>query len=579
MTTTVARPSGRPTLSESGARSRALGAAFWVALAALVVVGFVLRIPGLDDKPLHSDEGVNGWFTLRLYWWNYYIYRHSDYHGPFLYYWNVLWFHLLGGPTDFALRFGNVVTGALLPLALLPARRFLGSLGVLVAGLLFTVAPCIVYFSRTNIHEIHLVLFTLVWASCLARFAANPSVKWAVWASLGAALAFANKETALITLGSMGLGAGVAWLVGRREAGDRRNDDPDLFGGRDRRTALVDWTKGSTKAWALGFAVFAVVIVLFFSSFFTHWAGVGGFFAAYGPWTEYGVTGRNQGKPFGYFFELMQDTEGLALWLTVPAMLWSVWRRHRLGLVLTTWYVSSFLVYSAISYKTPWCVLNIDLAAFLLVGWGANQAWLASRDFGLHPVARGLAVLLAVSPLAAVPGLLDDTLEDNAERYDDNKVEYVYVQTQRGFYTLLQDAFGAAAARPDDDGKGLRTLSSWSKNPYRWYVITRGWDHDRAAYEKRVPKQSEVDMADLVLASGKDLRATMALMDQQTPTWHHEDYPLRPGYRVHAWFRPGLWEQYQEAGGREATPWPVPEVDADAIVVPRAPAAVRKRKR
>ena len=51
-------------------------------LGLLVLIAGALRLPGLDLKPLHSDEGVNGWFTLRLYWWDLYRYRPSDYHGP-----------------------------------------------------------------------------------------------------------------------------------------------------------------------------------------------------------------------------------------------------------------------------------------------------------------------------------------------------------------------------------------------------------------------------------------------------------------------------------------------------------------
>ncbi|MCO4773880.1 MAG: TIGR03663 family protein [Deltaproteobacteria bacterium] len=545
----------------------------WVGVLLLVAFSFWLRLPGLEDKPLHSDEGVNGWFTLRLWWWNYYVYRHSDYHGPFLYYWNLLWFQLMGGPSDAALRMGTVVTGSLLPAALLPARRQLGTVGVLMTGLLLTVAPCVVYFSRTNIHEIHLLFFTILWGTTLLRFAAEPSMKWGLLSAAASALAFANKETALITLGALGLGGGIAWLLGR--AGDADDPhDPDVFGGRDRRSALFAWTKESWVIWAAGAGVFAVIIILFFSSFFTYWSGVGGFFQAYGPWTEYGVTGRNQGKPFGYFFELMKLTEGWALYMTAPAMVWALVRRHRFGLALIGWFLGSFVVYSAISYKTPWCVLNIDLAGFVLVGWSAQQAWLAARNANTHVGLRGLGALLMLVPLSAVPGLLATSLDDNADRYDDKKVPYVYVQTEREFFPLLQDALGAARARPADDGKGLNTLSVWAKNPYRWYVITRGWDHDRARYAKKVPKQKWIDKADLVLATGKDLRETQKLMEAQTDAWHTETYKLRPGHRIHAYFRQELWDDYQAAGGRAATPWPQPSVDD--IPVPRTPKGAPK---
>ena len=203
----------------------------------------------------------------------------------------------MGGPSDAALRMGTVVTGSLLPVVLIPARRFLGTVGVLTTGLLLTVAPCVVYFSRTNIHEVHLVFFTILWGAGLIRFAERPTMGWGLVAAAGAAGAFANKETALITLGALGFGGGLAWLLGTT-GGSPDTEDPDVFGGRGRVDALRDWIVESWRVWAAGLILFSTVIVLFFSSFFTYWEGVGGFFAAYGPWTEYGVTGRNQGMPW-----------------------------------------------------------------------------------------------------------------------------------------------------------------------------------------------------------------------------------------------------------------------------------------
>ncbi len=134
-----------------------------------------------------------------------------------------------------------------------------------------------------------------------------------------------------------------------------------------------------------------------------------------------------------------------------------------------------------------------------------------------------------------------------------------------------------AEARKDDDGKGIRTLSVETKNPYRWYVITRGWDHDRARYIKKVPKQTWIDEADVATAPGKHLYKTQQLMDEQPDAWHHETYGLRPGYKVHAWWRKPLWVAYVERGGREHSPWP--RDPAAEIPEPDPPKAVKDRRR
>jgi uncharacterized protein (TIGR03663 family) len=538
------------------------GLALPVALVLVVGLAFWLRVPDLGDKCFHSDEGVNGWFSLRLYWWNLYRYQPADYHGPFLYYVNVLMFWLLGGPSDFAMRFGTVLTGSLVPLVLLPARRQLGDVGVAVTGLLLVAAPCMTYFSRTSIHEVHLIFFTTLWGAALVRYAAEPSRKWGLIAAAAAFGCFANKETALITSATFVFGVGLAWLVGKRVPDEGGLEEPDLFGGRSRSEAMRDWFKTPWTVWLAGVVLFFVLMVVLFSSFFNNWYGVGSFFTAYAPWFEHGTSGRNQGKAFPYFWEVMRDTQMFATWPAILAMGLAVVRRHRFGLVLTGWAVSAFLVYSLIPYKTPWCVLNIDLPAFVLCGWLAGQSVLLMRDLGAHPALRAIAIVGVLLPVAAVPAMIETTLLDNAERYDDDDVSYVYVQTLRGQFDMVSDHLGVAAASPDDDGRGLRTINLEAKNPVRWYLITRGWDHTRVDYVKDIPEVEDLQKVDIVAVTGiHRTELGRRVTEDEGSAWHLELYGLRPGWTVAVYYRQDLWDAYQEAGGREAWGWPIPESD------------------
>lgn len=541
--------------------NRSLGTAVLVVgLLSLAALSLWLRLPALADKALHNDEAVNGWFTLRLYWWNRYHYNPQDYHGPFLYYVNLVAFWLFG-PSEFSLRLGTVVTGTLLPIALLPARRFVGVFGILAAGLLLTVAPGFVYFSRTNIHEIHLILATALWAAGLARFAATPSVPWAVVSGLGGALAFANKETALITMGTLGVGAGLAWLAGRARAGDDRNDDPDLFGGRTRREALDAWTKEARRPWAMGAVAFAVFTVVMFTTFFSWLPGIGAFFQAFVAWFDHGVTGRNQTKAWDYFVRVGEVTTLTAVVPAALAALWASVRRHRLGLALVGWALSAFAVYSAVPYKTPWCALNIELPLFLLVGWGVGQAILQGLDPGNHPAARALAFLLLPTVALPVPEMIEQSVDVGQRRYDDGTVPYVFVQTKREVLDLVSDAIGYAAALDGADGKGPRVLNVESKNPFRWYTLTRGWDHARTKYLYDPPTAEQVAEADLVVATGKQVKDVAAAIGASPHEWHRERYPLRPGHEITAWFRLDGWVAYQSAGGRSKVPWPIPPLN------------------
>jgi uncharacterized protein (TIGR03663 family) len=525
-----------------------------LAWAALVGLALVLRLPDLAAKPLHYDEGVNGWFTLRLYWWNLYHYDPTNYHGPFLYYANLIGFGLLG-PNETSLRLAAAVAGALVPLALLPARRLAGDAALLAAALALAVGPGFVYFSRTAIHEIHLVLFAALWAAALARFAAAPGVAWAALAAAAAALAFATKETALLTAGGLAAGAGTAWLAGRPAA----SAAADLFGGRARREALRAWTQGARRAWLAGALVFATLLVFFYSSFGTHPRGVLDFFAGFGPWTEYAVTGRNQSKPFDHYaLRVMPATLGAWRWLALAAAAAALASRDRLGLALVGWAASTFLVYSALPYKTPWCELQIDLPLLFLVAWAVGRAAELARDAARPRALRALAAAAALAGLLPAPWLAAESLRDNRERFDDFRRPFVYYQTVDEFHDLLRDLFGAADAAPGADGAGPRAWNAGLGSPLGFYALTRGWALERTTYLDRAPSARELDGVELVLGTQATLEAIDALVAERPERWHRERYYYRPGVVAYAWYREPLWERYQAAGGRAASPWPRP---------------------
>jgi len=549
--------------------------AFWLGLALIVGLAAALRLPDLADKPLHSDEGVNGWFTLRLYWWNLYQYRPTDYHGPFLFYVNLLCFHLLG-PGEVALRLGTAIAGMLLPLTVLPLRRHLGALGALCLALLIACSPAMVYFSRTNIHETYLVLGTMLWLAGAVRCAARPSMGWALLASGGASLAFVNKETALLTAAALGFGFLLAWSVGRRRPGDFRLDDPDLYAGMDRKGALRLYL-GSWRLLLTGVLVFVAVLVTFFSSLFTWWPGVAGFFEAFGHWVGYGVSGRNQDKDWDYFIELLLATDGVFVFaLCAASGLWALGTRHRFGLLLFGWFLASLLTYSALPYKTPWCVLNVELPMLALVAWSARQLWFSAQDFGQSPTARIVALLaLALVFVAAVP-MYQQSAEVNRQGYDDDDYGYVFVQTQRGYYEFLQDLFGIGDQSFALEGRRPRMVNIDPKNPTRWYTITRGWNYERRDYlNGRLPKLSRLKGAEVVLSTGQHARQVGRLLSQDTTEqWHGERYSLRPGVQLYAWYRSRYWDAYQRAGGRQVSPWPRPP--QDTIYKPPLPKKYRK---
>jgi uncharacterized protein (TIGR03663 family) len=522
------------------------GFLFAAAIAACVAVGLWLRLEELALKPLHHDESVNGWFTLRLDWWNVYRYRPADYHGPFLYYVNLFFFRLLG-PTETALRLGTVLAGAALPLAVVPLRKHLGSAGTFVAAILLAVSPGIVYFSRTSIHEIYLLLFTLIWVGLLVRWLAEPSYRLGLAAAAICSLSFCTKETTVITGACLFAGLGLALLWGRPDG------PSDLFGGRPAREALDVVLRSDRRMWLHGAIVFGVILAVLFSSFFTYGYGIGGFFQAFYEWSKHGVGGRNQSKSWDYFATVAEWT---MLWLPYAGAaiaLFSVAARRRFGLFLTGWTATSAIAYSLIPYKTPWCGLNIDLPLILLLGWGTHQAMRVATAARVPALIRLGALLTATIPALAVPEMIEQVRGVNADDYDDDDVPYVFVQTQRGIFECVDHLLDVERARADRvDDQGPRVVNLGAKNPIRWYTLTRGWNHDRTTYAHDEVTAEEVAAADVVITTSKEHTLVEAVVEADGD-WHLERCRLRPGHRVSIWWRSDDWASFIEAGGESAS--------------------------
>jgi uncharacterized protein (TIGR03663 family) len=530
-----------------------------IAFAALFALALWLRLSALDLAPLHQDEGLNGSLTLAVQRGEPFRYLPTDNHGPLFYHAGALLFRVFG-VCETSLRLGPALAGALLSLALLPLRRGISRPGAFVAGLLVAIAPGFVYFSRAAIHEIYLSLFTALWAVSLARFARRPTRRGAAACGGAAAGCFVTKETALLTAASLALGAlaaAAAWWLAQPRG--------------ERWARARAHLREAARVAPLGVGVFAAVIVVFYTSFFTHAAGLRDFFAAFAEWISYGTTGRNQAKPFAYYWELMAATQGAYRWLWLPAAGLAFWRRDPLGVGLAVWALAAFGSYSALPYKTPWCVLQIELPMLWLLGWAVGHG-IAAAHAARRPAARAAWLLACAAALLPAPALLARSLADVRERYDDPTLPYVYYHTQRSYFALLQDLFGVADAAPDADGRGPRMLNSDAADPVRWYVEARGWAPERSRYIETPPPPSArivaaetpelpsawIAEAQIVISSLRRLPDIRSVIAASGEAWHEERYATRPDSETTLLIRQPLWDRYQAAGGRAASPWPRP---------------------
>ena len=133
----------------------------WLGSCVLVTaVATVLRFIWLDLKPLHHDEGVNGWFLTNLMRDGVYHYDPANYHGPTLYY-IALAFAEVFGLNTWSVRSSVAIWGVLTVVLAFFLRRYIGKIGSLFAALFIALSPGMVFISRYFIHEIFFVFLSL----------------------------------------------------------------------------------------------------------------------------------------------------------------------------------------------------------------------------------------------------------------------------------------------------------------------------------------------------------------------------------------------------------------------------------
>lgn len=137
----------------------------WVWLASCVGITTIaawLRFIALALKPLHHDEGVNGYFLTTLFREGVYKYDPANYHGPTLYYIALAFSKVFGNElSTTTIRASVAIWGVLMVVMCFYLRPYIGKTGSLFAGLFVAVSPGMVFISRYFIHEIFFVFLSL----------------------------------------------------------------------------------------------------------------------------------------------------------------------------------------------------------------------------------------------------------------------------------------------------------------------------------------------------------------------------------------------------------------------------------
>ncbi len=510
-----------------------------IASACVLLAAAVLRLVVLGLKPMHHDEGVNGFFLMNLMRQGVYHYDPGNYHGPTLYFITLPLAYVadkLHVLDSWVLRLVTAAFGVGTVWLVLALRRYVGAIGALAGAALVAVSPACVFYSRYFIHEALFVFFTLgivvaalrfreaephagfrtragvataagallllglsVLAARSPQFLAREVVasvtmegilvalifagwmavipaasaygggraRYLLLASASAAMLFATKETAFISVGVLGLAWLVAYLWVLLTRGARSRDRAP--------SGLAKFGSGGDAALsvAAALALFVFLWMLFYSSFFTYSKGVfWDSFKAFDIWSKTGMSAFHE-KPLGTYVKWLVDEESPILLLACAGTAFALFerRKNRFAVFACAWAFGLLAAYSLISYKTPWLVLSFVVPMCVAGGYCVQRLALRERAW------RTAALALLG---AAVAVCLYQTVVLNFLKYDDDSYPYVYSHTRREAVELIREVERAGArAGTKEPGVSVVSPEYW---PLPWYFR----DNPRVGYTSTV---------------------------------------------------------------------------------------------
>jgi uncharacterized protein (TIGR03663 family) len=296
----------------------------WLWLAAgIAIVAAISRFLFLSDKPFHHDESLHAYYSNRVAQGFPHEYS-ALLHGPVLYYF-VGAFMKVFGVGDYSARLPAAICGVLIVLLPLLWRKKIGVVSAYAISIFLLFSPTFMYFGRFLRED----AFNSLWMACsLAGFLGYRWTRkpWmAVASSSFLALHFCNKENSYLHVFIWLTGAGVIELLARRFS-----KGSDSF-----QTNLEPADQPFSERLALKvncILVFAVIFVLFYSSFFRHSKGAmhgvldGLYRESLLYWWDQNQKRRIDG-PFDYHSPLFFNYE----FALVPALIAAWWRAVRLA--------------------------------------------------------------------------------------------------------------------------------------------------------------------------------------------------------------------------------------------------------
>ncbi|MHC4482900.1 MAG: flippase activity-associated protein Agl23 [Planctomycetota bacterium] len=510
-------------------------------ILAATIVAAALRLPRLEQRTMHGDEAVHADKFGVLLEKGDYRYDPSEYHGPTLNYLTLIpaW---LGGAdnleevSEFTLRIVPVFFGASLVVLLLLLVDGLGGPAAAVAAVLTTFSPAFVFYSRYYIQEMLLVCFTFGVIACGYRYTRSRNIKWALLTGMFLALCHATKETCIIAFGSMLLALLLTFLTERRRGGSASN------------------TKKIVRPWHIiaALATAAIVSALFYSSFLTNPGGILDSVRSYTAYFDRASENNLHIHPWYYYLKMLIYskyalgpvwTEAIIVILAVVGFIVAITRKGvaavDFGLLrfIAFYTLIMAVVYSAVPYKTPWCLLGFLHGMILLAGVGAVTV----TKLVPNVLPRLIVMCLLVG---ASLHLVWQAYLGSYRFYADTRNPYVYAHPVTDVVTIAQRIEQIAHVHPDGNNMHIQVICPGSDYwPLPWYLRS----FPRVGWWNEVDEQTPA--APVIIASpsvGPAVKNKLDKLKNPYVPLFNLYKELRPQVELRGYVRKDLWDSYQQ---------------------------------
>jgi uncharacterized protein (TIGR03663 family) len=517
----------------------------FILILAMTIIAVVLRLPRLEQRPMHSDEAVQAVIFGELLEKNLYKYNPDNYHGPTLNYFTLIPARLSGigkfkDLNEFILRIVPVFFGLLLVLMPLLLLDGLGRPATIAAVVMTAVSPAFVFYSRYYIHEMLLVCFSFGVIACGWRYVRSKNIVWALLTGVFLGLMHATKETCIIVFASMFL----ALLLMLRM--------------QNRQISISDFVKVIKPLHIIVIiAAAAMVSTLFYSSFFTNLNGILDASRAYAIYLNRAGQDDLHIHPWYYYLDLLTWMEGFEklTWnedfIVVAAAFGFVIAITKKCISNVNFTLLRFLafytlietiVYSAIPYKTPWCLLGFLHSMILLAAVGV-AALLKMSLYWWEKFVVGFILVIFGLLLPTVQGYLL-----SYKYYATPSNPYVYAHPTTDVFKIARRVEEAARASLDGHNIYIQVICPvgdyW---PLPWYLRSfpnTGWWND---------VDNDIPAAPLIIASPSVVPTLMKKLYHLPPPGKKTLYvplfdsytELRPQVELRGFVTKDLWDRLQ----------------------------------